>query len=94
MFLTEGLKAFKLEDVYFAFIALGVKEGLLGPVWAMSEAWAGDQQQSSGSQLREEAAVHLAEWPLCFSPSWILPLVCRSIYDWQTDVCRQRDKYV
>lgn len=63
MFLTEELKAFKLEEVYFAFIALRVKEGLLGPVWAMSEARAEDQQQSLGSLLREEA-----EGPLCFSP--------------------------
>lgn len=31
IFLTEELKAFKLE-VSPAFIALGVKEGLLGPV--------------------------------------------------------------
>lgn len=38
IFLTEELKAFKLEEVYFAFIALGVEEGLLEPVWAMPEA--------------------------------------------------------
>lgn len=32
IFLTEELKAFKVEEVYFAFIALGVKEELLVPV--------------------------------------------------------------
>lgn len=70
IFLTEELKAFTLEEVSSAFMvkeAFGVEEGLLGAVQAVSEVW-GEDEPSLRSLLREESGVHVAEWPLCFSP--------------------------